>query len=250
MAEKRKVLVVDDEKDFCRNVKDILELGDYEVAVTHNGSGAIEMVERGSFDLVLMDVMMPGINGVETFRKIKVLAPQTPVILITAYAVEELLKQALCEGVFCTLKKPLDFEKLLTRIEMAVPDGGLLLFADDDKDFCSNMEAILSDKGYRVIVSHDSHSAIQEVREHKFDIIILDMKFPVLNGLETYITIRGIRPDVEVIVITGYPREMGGLAHQALKKCSIAYFQKPLDMDRLIFLLEKIGGKNANNEKH
>lgn len=250
MVEKRKVLVVDDEKDFCRNVKDILEMDNYEVAVSYNGSVAIEMVERNGFDLVLMDVMMPGINGVETFRKIKVLAPQTPVILVTAYAVEDLLEQALREGVFGTLKKPLDFEKLLTRIEMAVPNRGLLLMADDDVGFCSNMEDLLSDKGYRVIVTYNSHSAIQEAREQKFDIIILDMKFPVLNGLKTYLTIREFRPEVAVIVITGYPQEMGDLAHQAVKKSSIAYFQKPLDMDRLIFLLEEIVGKNAKNEKH
>ncbi len=244
-------MVVDDEVIIAKQLEDYLFDMGYSINESAScGAEAIEFAHRLRPDLILMDIVMPGLNGVETFRKIKVLAPQTPVILITAYAVDELLKQALREGVFGTLKKPLDFEKLLTRIEMAVPDGGLLLFADDDKDFCSNMEDILSDKGYRVIVSHDSHSAIQEVREHKFDIIILDMKFPVLDGLETYLTIRGIRPDVEVIVITGYPREMGGPAHQAVKKNAFAYLQKPLDMDRLIFFLEKIAGINANNEIH
>jgi two-component system response regulator HydG len=120
---KLKILVVDDNEDFCQNVTDILELRDYEVATASNGFKALEMVEQNGFDLVLMDIKMPGMDGVETFKKSKEIAPTTPVIMITAYAVEDLIKEALREGAFGALRKPLDFDRLFKLIEGAIVRG-------------------------------------------------------------------------------------------------------------------------------
>ncbi len=121
MEKKLKILVVDDNEDFCRNVEDILELKGYDVQSAHDGFKALEIVRHNGIDLVLLDIKMPVMNGVETFRKIKELAPGTPVIMITAYAVEELIRDSLREGVFGILRKPLDFDKLFLSL---TPDRG------------------------------------------------------------------------------------------------------------------------------
>ena len=126
MPDKLKVMVVDDEKEFCQNVKDILEMKSYEVTTTYDGFTALEFIEQNGFDLVILDVRMPGINGVETFKKIKILIPGTPVIMVTAYTFEDLLKEALREGAFGILRKPLDFDKLFIQINKAIPDGALV----------------------------------------------------------------------------------------------------------------------------
>jgi len=111
---------------------------------------------------------------------------------------------------------------------------------DDDKNFCGNMKDILSDKDYRVSVAYDANTAIEKVCEESFDVITLDMKLPPLNGLEIYLSIRDIRPNVVIIMITGYLQEMGKLVEQTLQKGARVLLEKPIDMDYLILLLKQI----------
>ena len=92
------------------------------------------------------------------------------------------------------------------------------MVVDDDKNFCANMKDILSDKDYRVSVTYDVNTAIEKVCEESFDVITLDIKLPPLNGLEIYLSIRDIRPNVVIIMITGYLQEMGKLVEQTLQK--------------------------------
>ncbi len=240
MSEKSRILVVDDNEEFCQNVADILGLKDYEVAVAYDGFNALEMVKQNGFDLVLMDIKMPVMDGVETFKKVKEMAPATPVIMVTAYAVEELIRQALREGAFGALKKPLDFNQVFELIERATPNGELILVVDDDESLCANMEDVLSNKGYRVSVAYDGNIAIENAEKNNFDVMLIDLKLPALNGLETYLSIRDFRPNAVAIIITGYPQEMGDLAQQALQGNAYACLEKPVNMDELVSLLERI----------
>ena len=118
--------------------------------------------------------------------------------------------------------------------------------ADDDKDFCANITDILSDKGYQIEVAYDGKMAIQKAGENNFDIMLLDMKLPPLNGLETYRAIREIRLDVVVIVITGYPQEIGDLTQKALQESAYVCLEKPINMDELILLLDRIKEQKVN----
>jgi len=197
-------------------------------------------VKDNGIGLVLMDVKMPVMDGVETFKKIKEIAPETEVIMVTAYAVEELIREALREGAFGSLKKPLDFERLFSLIEQTAGKGALILVVDDDEDLCANTKDVLGDKGYQVAVVHDGNRAIEKARENNFDIIIIDMKLPPLNGLETFLAIRDLRPNVTAIIITGYPKEMDEMVQQALQKSAYTCLEKPLNMDELVSLLERI----------
>lgn len=237
MSEKTKILVVDDNEEFCRNVRDILEMKDYAVATAYDGFQALELVKQDGFDLVLMDIRMPAMDGVETFKRIKEMAPDLPVIMVTAFAVEDLIRDALREGAFGALYKPLDFDKLLGLVERAAARGMLILVVDDDESLCATIRDILSDRGYQVSVACDGDTAVQMARETSFDIMLIDMKLPPVNGLVTYLSIRDIRPNVKAIIITGYSRDMNELIQQALRNNASACLEKPIDMDDLISLL-------------
>ncbi len=245
MSLQLKVLVVDDNQEFAQNVKDILELKGYSVVTVPDGFKALELAKGNGFDLVLMDVKMPVMDGVETFKKIKKILPQTPVIMVSAYAVEDLIAEALKEGAFGSLKKPLAFDHLFKLIERATGSGMMILVVDDDKELCSNLADVLNDRSYRVVTAYDGDVAIQKVRENKFDLILIDMKLPPLNGLETYLSIRNIRPDIIAIIITGYGQEMDELIKQALEKSAYTCLQKPIDMDKLLSLLAQIKERKA-----
>lgn len=240
-----KILVVDDNEEFCQNVKDILEMKDYAVATAYDGFKAVELVKQDGFDLVLMDVKMPKMDGVATFKRIQEIAPDTPVIMVTAFAVEDLIREALREGAFGSLKKPLDFDEIFELIEQATPNGELILIVDDDENLCANMQDVLSGKGYRVSVAHDGNIAIEKAKRDNFDVMLIDLKLPALNGLETYLAIRDFRPNVVVIIITGYPQKMAKLAQQALQKNAYACLEKPIDMGELVSLLEQIKEQKA-----
>lgn len=219
---------------------DILELHGYETVTAPDGFKALEMVKQNGIGLVLMDVRMPAMDGVKAFKKIKEIAPDTPVIMVTAYAVEGLIREALRGGAFGTLKKPVDFDKLLELISRATPDGELILVVDDDENLCANIKDLLSDEGYRVSLAHNGHMAIEKARENNFDVMLIDLKLNALNGLETYLAIRDFRPDVVAIIITGYPQEMNNLAQQALQGNAYTCLEKPINMDELVSLLEQI----------
>lgn len=240
MKEKLRILVVDDNKEFCENVKDVLELKEYEVITAYDGFKALDIIKQNGIDLVLMDIKMPVMNGVEAFKKIKKIAPDTQVIMITAFAVEELIQDALSNGAFSCLKKPIDFELLFSKIEEALPTGSMILVVDDNVQLCENIRDVLTDKGYKVSIATDSNSAIETVKENRFDIMLLDMELPPLNGLETYLAIKKIQPDLTVMIITGYLKEMDDLIEETLRKSAYTCVEKPINTDQLISLLQRI----------
>ncbi len=102
------------------------------------------------------------------------------------------------------------------------------------------MKDVLSKKNYRVSIAHDGNMAIEKAEKNNFDIILLDMNLPALNGLETYLSIRDFRPNVVVIIITGYLKEMDKLVQQALQENAYTCLEKPIDIDRLLSLLVQI----------
>jgi len=117
MSERLAILVVDDDPGMIETLGDILEMRGYRVAAASDGSQAIDLAGEKSFDLTLMDIKMPGINGVETLKELKKIAPAMKFIMMTAYAYEHLIQEALAEGALAVLRKPLDINELLNLIE-------------------------------------------------------------------------------------------------------------------------------------
>ena len=113
---KGNILVVDDEKNLRDTLAAILEMEGYRVCVLENGYKAIQKVKEESFDIALIDIKMPGINGVDTFKEIKKISPKTVVIMMTAYAVENLIEQAISEKAYKCIYKPFDIEKVIAEI--------------------------------------------------------------------------------------------------------------------------------------
>ena len=86
---KTRVLVVDDEKDFVEQISQRLEIREFEVFQAFSGEEALEKSSKALFDVVILDVVMPGISGVETLKKLKAERPLTEVIMLTGHATVE-----------------------------------------------------------------------------------------------------------------------------------------------------------------
>ncbi len=239
MAINKKILVVDDNIEYCESVIDVLSVEGYDAVGVHNGFKALEAIGEDCFDLVLMDIKMPGIDGIDTFKKLKEISPKTPTIVMTAFAVEDRIREGLRSGVFGTFRKPINFDRLFCSIEMAFPDGKLVMISSDNSELYSGLYDALVDKGYRVLTAIDGEIAAQLSMEKKFDIIIMDDQFPDINGTKTYTAIRNMRPDVPVIFITEDKEKAGDIVDQLPEKDVKVFLEKPLDIEYLLVAMQK-----------
>ncbi len=113
MSKTIKVLVVDDDVMMSQTLVDILNVKGYQASSANSGPAALTEIEKAAWDCVLSDIKMPEMNGVELFRAIREEKPQISMVLMTAYAHEELIAEALAEGATAALYKPLNIPELL-----------------------------------------------------------------------------------------------------------------------------------------
>jgi len=122
MNERRKILVVDDEKNICENVKKILSKQNYEVIQAENAQEALEKMARESFSLLLSDMVMPGMNGLELLKQVKKEWPLTKSLIMTAYASTDTAVKAMQLGALDYITKPFTPDELRDIINLAVGD--------------------------------------------------------------------------------------------------------------------------------
>jgi two-component system response regulator PrrA len=116
----KRVLVVDDDPDTRALIWDILSEEGYDVHLCSGGERALEYLERRPFDLILTDIKMPGMSGVELLTRIRAKAPDVRVILITAYASLDTAIEAVRGHAFDYLIKPFDLDDFRRRISRAL----------------------------------------------------------------------------------------------------------------------------------
>jgi two-component system response regulator HydG len=242
MEDKASILIVDDNASLCRTLSLVLGRQGYAVNTAKDGLEALTKVKESPFDMIFMDIKMPLMDGVETYRRIKKIRPKAVVMMMTAYAVEDLVQQALEEGAYGIVYKPLDIAKVVGVIEEAreTEKGALVMVVDDDPGTCITLKNILIRKGYEVGIAYTGEEAITMAQERAYDIIFVDMKLPTITGLETYLAIRKINPEVVAVVMTAYRREMSDLVEEALKNDVYTCLYKPFEMEELLRLVDDI----------
>jgi len=116
---KTRVLVVDDEKEFVETLSERLSLRNYDVTTSLSGDDAVEEVKNHLFDVIILDVLMPGMSGIETLREIKQIKPLTEVIMLTGHATVETAIEGLKLGALDFLLKPCETDDLVAKIDKA-----------------------------------------------------------------------------------------------------------------------------------
>ena len=114
-----KVLLVDDEPDFLEAMAARMSVRGLEVTTTTSTIDALGMVESGHFDVIVMDLMMPEMAGLEALKALKDLKPELQIILLTGYATRDIETAALKLGAVDLIEKPADIERLLEKIKEA-----------------------------------------------------------------------------------------------------------------------------------
>ncbi len=233
------VLIVDDDRDFGRSLANFLRLEGHQVVLAFDGEAAVEKFQAREFDVAFLDVQLPGMNGVESFLEIRKLKPDAKVFMMTGFSVEELLREAMDNGALGVFQKPLDMDEVLKALDAAAP-AGIVLVADDDPDFVRAMEAALTEKGYSVCHAYTGREAVDRVLEGGVDYLALDLRLPVLSGLEVYLELKQRGRVVPTVIVTGYAMEEAE-SIDALRAMNVTgCLVKPFDPAELAQALEEM----------
>lgn len=119
MKKKLRILVVDDDKEVCKLFKRMLREGKHRVITASNGEEAINIIAQEPFDVVFLDVVMPGMDGLEAFEAIKEINPEAIVIMMSGFPVEDEIREAMNLGATDHIKKPFDVNEVLTITQVA-----------------------------------------------------------------------------------------------------------------------------------
>jgi len=114
-----KVLLVDDEREFVETLSDRLVMREMGSAVAYDGESALELIKTDEPEVMILDLRMPGIDGIEVLRRVKQTNPEIEVIILTGHGSEKDREICMDLGAFSYLQKPVDIEKLSETINSA-----------------------------------------------------------------------------------------------------------------------------------
>ena len=123
-----RILIIDDEPVIRDLLFDVLSRKGYEVDTASDGAMGLEKADVARYGVVFTDIRMPGMNGVEVYKRLKTISPASKVIVMTGYGLEEMIQEALDLGAFADVKKPFDLELIYGLVERA-------LAGSENKDF-------------------------------------------------------------------------------------------------------------------
>ncbi|RMF66179.1 MAG: response regulator [Calditrichaeota bacterium] len=208
----RRVLVVDDMQDNLLLAKKMLTRVGCKVDTAADGAQALEAVRKEPYDMILMDIQMPVMDGFEATQAIRLEEAsqgreRTPIIALTAHAVEGYREKCLENDMDDYLTKPLKKKTLLEMIEKWLDTRPRILIVDDSEDNRTLLLRQLSNEGvYRISVAHNGKEAVDRVAHQDVSVVLMDMEMPVMNGYEATKEIRKLKDkkDLPIIALTAH----------------------------------------------
>ena len=246
MKETLNVLVVDDDRRMVKTICDILTVKGCEAVPAYSGEEALAAIRAAVPDCVLMDIKMPGIDGVEAVKTIKDLAPDLPVILMSAYATERQAEEAKAQGAYAVLTKPLDLEAVLTFLSLLRKEQSILV-VDDDPAFCRTLADILRGRGYSVETETDPVNVLRHFERRYQLVVVLDLKLGATNGIDVMQSIRAKYPTKPVILVTGAREDMAWAVEQGIRSGAYTCIYKPLETTMLFEAIRDISRSKLRN---
>lgn len=237
------ILIVEDEAIVRDSLRDWLIDAGYGVMVAREGYEALKIIEERDFDIVLLDLRLPGKDGLQVLREARLRKPGIKGIIITAYPTVTTAVEAMKLGAIDFLTKPLDLTKLEHLIqekpESAPLNRNPILVVDDEASIRESLRDWFVDAGYQVETANDGETALKLIAERDYSLLILDLKLPGRDGIQVLREARRLSPGLRGIIITAYPSVESAV--EAMRLGALEYLVKPLALSEL----EKIVADNT-----
>ena len=173
-----KILVIDDEVGICEGIQRVLEPEGFQVDIALDGGSALEMIKKGGFDLILIDVKMPQISGLDMIPLIHQLDPEIICIIITGYATVEMAVTAIKKGAYDFLTKPFTLDTLLLAVNQGLERRALSLE--------SKRVALLENEAEKLAAEKERLEALDTAKRQFIRLITHELKSPI-SAIENYL---------------------------------------------------------------
>jgi DNA-binding NtrC family response regulator len=209
------VLVVDDNKELAENIAEILTYVGVEVGIAGDAESALEAFDEREWSLVVTDIRMPKVDGIELLALLKDRRPSTPILLMTGFADPDTVTRAAHSGAFGVVNKPIDLDDLIGLVERIAEAQFPVLIVEDDVGLCSNLIEILAEQ--RGCLPHPATNvalARRLAEQIDFGMVLLDLRLPDGDGMSLAHELRH-RPDGSLrpmVLMTGFPEEIARIA--------------------------------------
>ncbi len=237
-----RILLADDTPSNQVRVRQMLESEGYEVDIAENGRDAVILSQERHYDLLLMDLQMPVMDGLEATKKIRELESAGRVPIIAFSALPPGLYREKCReaGMDDYIHKPFDEKSLLRAVNRRLDRRPAILIVDDSDESRRLVEGHISRmKCYRTIPAANGIQAIKAVKSQQIAVVLMDMEMPVMDGYTASRTIRtlGLSPEVPIIAMTAHEGE--NEIQKCLKAGCSGYLHKPVEKACLTAILDK-----------
>lgn len=233
------VLIIDDNQDLADGLGMVLEGEDHQVSLAYSGYDGIKLFDAGQFDIVFIDVKLPDINGVKVFQNIHKKDQNVKVVMMTGYRVEQLFSSVIDDGQVEILRKPFEIERVL-EILGQIKNESIVLIADDDPDFSEGLSAYLNEHGIKTMLAKNGQEAVDSVLSNPVEVLVLDLRIPIMCGLEVYLELKQRGSAVKTIIVTGYAEEEAETV-DVLKSASVTgCLFKPFNPEDMLRIIERV----------
>jgi DNA-binding NtrC family response regulator len=233
-----RVLVVDDDRSMVHTLCDVLALRGWTPTGVHSGEAAISAVESETFDAVVMDIRMTGMDGVRALKAMRAARPGIRVVLMTAFTAAAMLKEAEQEGALRVLAKPVHLPGLLKLLDETLVAPRPVLVVDDDADFLQTLCDALRARGRDVITATGLDEAIDRLTEDAPTAVVLHLRLDSLAPKDSILAIRGVSPAILLVLYSGHPLTLDETIRVLPSDWIHACLRKPFDVDALLLLLD------------
>ncbi len=229
-----RILVVDDNRALADNLAEILDDAGHDAVVVEHPDAALEAASQSSFDLMLLDVRLPGMDGVELFERLRKLAPRAHFLLMTAFTDAGRLHDAWRAGVQSILPKPVPLAELLDFVDAAERAEPVALLVEDEASLAGNLTEVLEDR-WTVRQARTVAAARESAAKSPLRVALVDLRLPDGLGVDLITHLRA--RDVAVMVMTGMERSEA----EALVGPSVPLVTTPFDAQAMVDRLAKVG---------
>jgi len=260
---KKKILIVDDVKLFQLFLKQSLMSDKYDLLFADTGKQAIELALQENIDLLILDLELPDINGLEVLRKVKMARQEMesivqlaslPVIMVTAYSTKEVRLEAERLDVAVFLTKPIKRQRMREIVEQTLQgeysgqsQRKLILCVDSEPRVQKFYKRTLTSGLQMVSCVSDALAALEKVEFEKPHLIITEMNLSEMSGLELVQTLKETSQNIPVIVVSSTTSK------ESLEKAKelgvYQYLTKPFRLEELITAVRKALAGNGDKEK-
>lgn len=244
--DRESVLIVDDDRIIREELHRELTRQYFKPLVAADGTEALEIFRREEVDIVLLDVKLPDMDGLDVLKEMKEERPGSQVIVITGMGNQEIAIKSLRAGAIDYIDKPIDMDELSAALGRALEKlaeteeifyRNRLLLIDDEKQIVKPLQKFLEKEGYEVLVAYSGGEGLKIIEEKKIDVLITDIKMDDMDGIEVLRRAKQLYRDIEGIIITGFKDQE--LAIRSLRAGALDYINKPLNLDEVLLSIQR-----------